>query len=180
KLTNTTVSGNSAGVGSGLGVISGNGGGIHAPNGTILNCTIVENFATGGGGGLYGGGGPDGPHIKNTIIADNLIQLLSFGKDVDLFVVSEGHNLIGDASFSSGFGAVGDQLGTTNNPLDPLLGPLQNNGGPTKTHALLAGSPAIDAGDNSGAPATDQPGLARARGGDGNGSKIVDIGAFEL
>jgi hypothetical protein len=58
---------------------------------------------------------------------------------------------------------------------------LQNNGGPTKTMALLAGSKAIDAGDNAGVPATDQrgAGFARRRDGDGDGSAIADIGAFE-
>src|SRR5262249_51668897 len=60
--------------------------------------------------------------------------------------------------------------------VNPQLGPLQNNGGPTPTMALLAGSPAIDAGDNTGAPAYDQrgPGFARIIGGG------IDIGAFEL
>jgi hypothetical protein len=95
--------------------------------------------------------------------------------------VSGGHNLIGVVDgFATGFGAASDQLGTSSDPLDPLLGPLANNGGPTQTHALLAGSPAIDKGDNTGAPATDQRGVARPRDGDGNGSLLVDIGAFEL
>jgi hypothetical protein len=101
------------------------------------------------------------------------------GQDVSGNFISDGHNLIGVVEGSTGFGATGDQLGSSNNPLDPMLGPLANNGGPTMTHALLAGSPAIDHGDNTGAPATDQRGVARARDGDGNGSKIVDIGAFE-
>jgi hypothetical protein len=70
-------------------------------------------------------------------------------------------------------------VGTADDPIDPRLGPLAFNGGPTRTHALLAGSPAIDHGDNSGAPATDQRGVARRRDGDGNGSQITDIGAFE-
>jgi hypothetical protein len=70
-------------------------------------------------------------------------------------------------------------VGTAANPIDPRLAPLASNGGPTKTHALLAGSPAIDRGDNSGAPAADQRGVARPRDGDGDGTSVVDIGAFE-
>src|SRR5262249_32666420 len=60
--------------------------------------------------------------------------------------------------------------------LDPKLGPLQDNGGPTLTHALLPGSPALDAGDNAGAPTHDQrgPGFPRIFGG------TIDIGAFEV
>ena len=63
---------------------------------------------------------------------------------------------------------------------DPLLGPLQINGGNTETHALLAGSLAIDAGDNNACPAADQRGYRRPADGDGNGSAVCDIGAFEL
>ena len=69
---------------------------------------------------------------------------------------------------------------------DPLLGPLANNGGPTQTHALVVGSPAIDRGnpngclDSTGAPLqTDQRGLPRAFDGNGDGRAACDIGAFE-
>ena len=69
-----------------------------------------------------------------------------------------------------------DLAGTSDNPVDPLLGPLQANGGPTPTMALLPGSPAVDAGDNSDAPQWDQrgPGFPRIVGG------IINIGAFEV
>jgi hypothetical protein len=97
---------------------------------------------------------------------------------------------LADARRRTGFtnGVNGDQVGTAAAPLDPLLGPLQNNGGPTKTHALLAGSPAIDHGDNSAVdpttqklPTTDQRGAGHPRPKDGNGDglAVVDIGAFE-
>jgi hypothetical protein len=73
-------------------------------------------------------------------------------------------------------------VGTADNPLDPRLAPLAFNGGRTQTHALLPGSRAVDAGDNSGLPfGADQrgPGFARIRDGNGDGSRLVDIGAFE-
>src|SRR5439155_18199838 len=75
----------------------------------------------------------------------------------------------------SGFVAA-DLVGSAAGPIDPKLGPLQNNGGPTLTMALLPGSPAIDAGDNTNAPPYDQrgPGFPRIV----NGK--IDIGAFEV
>jgi hypothetical protein len=64
--------------------------------------------------------------------------------------------------------------------IDPMLGSLQDNGGPTFTHALLAGSPAIDTGDNVGCQATDQRGNSRPSDGNGDGTAVCDIGAFEV
>ena len=95
--------------------------------------------------------------------------------------VSQGHNLIGDGTGGSGFinGVNGDIVGTSANPIDPKIGDLASNGGPIKTHALLAGSPAIDHGDNAGVPAIDQRGFPRKKDGNGDGLAIVDIGAFE-
>ena len=90
-----------------------------------------------------------------------------------------GHNLIGIADGSQGFGAShGDLVGTTASPLDPRLGPLQDNGGPTPTMALLPGSPALNAGDNSAQSVVgsfDQRGQGFAR----VASGAIDIGAFE-
>src|SRR5207248_1223141 len=76
---------------------------------------------------------------------------------------SQGHNLIGRATVGSsggnngdesGFtnGVNGDQVGTMTSPINALLGPLANNGGPTQTHLLLPGSPAINAGSNANLP----------------------------
>jgi hypothetical protein len=72
-------------------------------------------------------------------------------------------------------------VGTGAIPIDPKLGPLANNGGRTKTHALKASSRAIDRGDNAGVPPTDQRGIGFPRKKDGNfdGVATVDIGAFE-
>jgi cysteine-rich repeat protein len=66
-----------------------------------------------------------------------------------------------------------DQVGTANTPIDPMLVPLQNNGGPTDTHALLPGSPALDKGEDANCPSEDQRGVVRPLGGK------CDIGAFE-
>jgi hypothetical protein len=86
--------------------------------------------------------------------------------------------LIGNSSGSAGFGQTGDQLN-----VNPLLGPLTDHGGPTFTHALLTGSPAIDKGKSFGL-GTDQRGrqrpydftaISNAAGGDSS-----DIGAYEV
>jgi hypothetical protein len=61
----------------------------------------------------------------------------------------------------------------------PGLGPLANNGGPTQTHAVLKGSPAIDRGAVNGCPKTDQRGKRRPQNGDGKGTSRCDVGAYE-
>src|SRR5262249_38514118 len=71
--------------------------------------------------------------------------------------------------------ASGDLPGTA-----AQLGPLQDNGGPTPTHALLSGSPAIDAGDSTGCPPTDQRGITRPQDGHGTGTAVFDTGAHEV
>jgi hypothetical protein len=83
-------------------------------------------------------------------------------------LVSLGHNL----STDSGGGLLTGPGDVTNK--NPLLGPLQDNGGPTQTMALLPGSPAVDTGDNIGAPVLDQRGYPRIVGG------RIDIGAYEV
>jgi hypothetical protein len=88
------------------------------------------------------------------------------------FVVSAGYNL--EDGVYCNFTAVGDRAQT-----NPKLGPLQLNGGSTTTHALLAGSPAIDAGTNVGCPAIDQRGIIRPKDGNGDSVAICDIGAYE-
>jgi hypothetical protein len=166
------VSGNTAGT---------DGGGIWASAAELLNCTVVENIARNGGGLFHEPGGDF--TLRNTIVALNVVGFLLTGADVSGVFTSEGHNLIGDRTGSTGLthGSNGNIVGDGVNPIDPKLGALKNNGGPTKTHALLAGSKAIDRGDNSLLPLTDQrgAGFPRVKDGNGDGIAVVDIGAFE-
>jgi hypothetical protein len=142
---------------------------------TVTSCTLSGNSAaTGGGGGIYVGHvGFTGLFVGNTIIAGNTGPS---GPDVLGRVTSNGYNLIGSTSGSSGFGAL-DKVG-----LDPKLAALGDYGGPTQTMALLPGSPAIDAGSNALAvDANGQPLQFDQRGAPFlrvvNGT--VDIGAYE-
>jgi CSLREA domain-containing protein len=159
-LINTTVSSNHT-----RDAVPGAGGGLFNRQGTVLitSSTLSSNSAV-FGGGLYGSGSVT---IKGTILSDN-----SPGNNCEGLPVSLGHNLSSDHTCA--FDNSGD-LNSTN----PMLGPLANNGGPTQTHALLAGSPGIDAGGACPPPSEDQRGVERPRDGDSNGSFICDIGAFE-
>lgn len=137
------------------------------------NVTINGITVTGGnetnGGGIRNNSGTT-TTLNNSIIANS-----TSGGDCS-GTVNSSFSLIED-------GSCGVMNGVTNNLTgDPNLGPLQNNGGPTETHALLRGSIAIDAGNNALIPAgitTDQRGQNRIIDGDNNGSAIVDIGSFE-
>jgi hypothetical protein len=165
-LTDCTLSGNSAGKG---------GGGLASIFGatTLTNCTVSGNSAGKTGGGLYNLANPYSTlNVGNTIVAVNTAPT---GPDSVGTNVSQGNNLIGNTSGSSGW--VGSDLtGTLAAPVDPLLAPLGAFGGSTQTMPLLPGSPAIDAGSNVLIPAsvtTDQRGLPRIV------NSLVDIGAFE-
>ena len=158
-LTNSTLSGNHADI----------GGGINN-NGTlnITNRTFSGNFAQEEGGGIYNSG--------TLTIANSIVANSTYGGDCSAsFPITDGgHNLSSDDS--CGFDTANGSLPDT----DPLLGPLQDNGGPTWTHALLEGSPAIDAGDDTQCPATDQRGVYRPLDGDKDGLAVCDIGSFEF
>lgn len=179
KVINSTISGNVTGG------IGGHGGGIYHNGSTLIltNCTITANTAfTQTGNGVYKSLLSNTATIQNTIIAQNIGGPDTFGD-----FISQGHNLIGNADDSTGFTGT-DLVGTTAAPLNAMLGPLADNSGPTLTHALLAGSPALDAGsnalavdENSNALVTDQRGSARiADSPDADATAIVDIGAFEF
>jgi hypothetical protein len=173
-VTNSTISGNSAtGSDSGGFGIGGFGGGICVIYGetlTISDSTITLNSAAGSyfhngssnGGGILNQGGTT--TTRNTIIAGNTVAQ-GPGPDVYGNMGSQGYNILGDTWGASGW---------TNTDLlrvDPLLGPLQNNGGPTQTMALQAGSPALGTGDPAQVNSPDQRGVPRTGG--------VDIGAYQ-
>jgi hypothetical protein len=220
EISNTTISGNQAGIaGGGLSLsgtatitnstINGNTAGLFGPVGptgigggisdfgtlTIINSTISGNNAHGStfkgggeGGGIYNGGSAD---VGNSTLSGNQADVHGgsiYGGTFDIgnsilnggspenistaTVTSHGYNVCSDAG--GGFlKGPGDQINT-----NPLLGPLQDNGGPTFTHELLTGSPAIDAGDPNFTPPPyyDQrgPDFWRVRNG------RIDAGSFEV
>lgn len=170
-ITDTTFTGNRA-----LNNAGANGGGIDAVaigSLSLLNDTINANFANNGGGVFWDGSSTFS--VQNTIIAANSAGVGGTGPDANNpagTFTDNGGNLIGVSgagSGNTGFTAATTLTGTVSNPLDPLLGPLQNNGGPTigapgtrislETEAPLPGSPAIGKGILPGAPATDERGF---------------------
>jgi predicted outer membrane repeat protein len=162
-ITNSTISGNSAPTDEGGGIF--NNPPIGAANSvTIVNTTISNNTAQIGGGIFTFT--PGAFTLKNTIVAGNNA---ASSPDCAGDVVSQGNNLIQDTTGCN----IGGTLTGNITGSSALLGPLANNGGPTQTHGLLAGSPAIDAGTSSGAPAIDQRGVARPVG------AAFDVGSFE-
>ncbi len=154
-VTNGTVSGNTA---------SGSGGGLYSDaSSTFYNVTFSGNSASSGGGGIYRNSG--GFTMVNSIIANS-----GGGSDCAGTAPTFGYTLVEDGSCGVTSGSGGNLTG------DPNLGPLADNGGGTLTHALLTGSIAINAGDNSNVPGgvtTDQTGAARIQ------DTTVDMGAVE-
>lgn len=184
NMMRSTVSGNSAN----------EGGGIHNDwNATLVNCTLSGNTATSGTGSAIRNTGLSGKLVllNCTLKSDAGTNLDNFfgiaevtntvfqrGTGANIAnnsgtITSKGHNLSDDAA--GGNGATGPG-GFLNGPGDirntnPQLGPLASNGGNTQTHALMAGSPAINAADNGLAPARDQRNYVRP--------DVADIGAYE-
>ena len=161
-ITNSTVSGNSAS--------HSNGGILNYGALTIANSTISGNTAPFGGGGISNSGSSATFEIENSILKAGASGANIFNSTGT--VTSHGHNLCSDdgAGFLS---AAGDRIN-----INPMLSPLQDNGGPTLTHALLVGSPAIDAGDPNFTPPPlyDQRGPDHTRVYNGH----IDIGSFEM
>jgi hypothetical protein len=181
-IDSSTVSGNGAS-GQHDGQPWGRGGGISGSL-TITNSTLSGNYAALAGGGIDGGGtitnstisGNNGGGISviGTLEIGNTVLKAAGGANISNHggtVISHGYNLSSDDGGGYLTGP-GDQINT-----DPLLGLLQDNGGPTATHALLPDSPAIDAGDPNFTPPpnSDQrgPGFERVFNG------RIDIGSFE-
>jgi hypothetical protein len=175
-LVNCTVSGNTS---------NADGGGIRINSGaslTLLHCMVTGNKAdndlngSGTGGGISRSSGT--VNLQHTIVAGNTHAAVA---DDVAGAVTVAFSLLGVNTGATITNNGGSLIGTAASPIDPLLGPLADNGGPTKTHALLAGSPAIDAGDPSAVagvgdvPQFDQRGVAFNRVVNGR----IDFGAFE-
>jgi hypothetical protein len=192
SFEDSTGAGNTAAGGAGGNSLYGNsrsggggaaqGGGLSVAAGATARVsfgTIAANQST---GGTHGNGiptGSDGPatagglynqgmvRTSDTILAGNMVRGPGTNTSPDLAgdLGSLGYNLIGNTQGGSGYKPT-DLL-----DIDPVLGPLQDNGGPTETMALLPGSPALNAGDPSQLGTADQRGVVRTRG--------VNIGAYQ-
>ncbi len=174
-IRNCTISGNHAAAYHGWGMVL-----VGASDGSrsITNSTFAWNMAAGFGGGIYILS--EGPATLGTlascVIARNAAQ---GGPDLVNMngITTAANNLIRDGAYSElTNGTDGNIVGSAAFPVDPMLVALASNGGPTLTHALLAGSPAIDRGSNPAGLAYDQrgEGLERVSG------ARADVGAFEL
>jgi uncharacterized repeat protein (TIGR01451 family)/CSLREA domain-containing protein len=161
-LTNVTLSSNS---------VTDNGGGLHNRSSAVLASVTFTGISSGTGANIYNDGDTAALIIRNSIVANpqgGLNCVNNIGT-----ITSHGYNL--ESSDTCEFTAPGDITNT-----DPLLGPLQDNGGATLTHALLQGSPAIDAANpappgsgGDACPALDQRGVARPQG------ATCDVGSYE-
>jgi CSLREA domain-containing protein len=162
-LTNTTVSGNTAVGGYGGGILMNGYDSTYYPGTMALtNSTLTGNSAGRSGNGIFKRNAK--ATFTNTIVFNNGTATLTCNGAVK----SLGNNITDDTS--CGFTEPTDLV-----VADAMLGPLQDNGGPTETHDLLPGSPAIDAGSvDCPPPATDQRGVARPQG------TACDIGAVEF
>ena len=168
----------------------------------LTNCTVSLNRANSVGGGIAveifassGNGGGEALRLVNTIVAGNTDRVHGAsvysegfpGGDIEVSTLYSDHCLFGNGSGVSSYATRNGNIvgGLGGNPvINAMLGPLQNNGGPTMTMALLAGSPAIGQGVSSSfgsggwlnAPATDQRGVTRLD----QPGELIDIGAYEL
>lgn len=167
-VVNSTVSGNAAFFGAGI--ENQPAGGATATL-SLSSSTVAGNTGPGAGVDTFAfNGSTPLTRVQGSIVAQNsgLNFLTSSEAGGTATLTSLGHNLVGDTSSGFTNGSNGDIVN-----VPALLGPLANNGGPTRTHAPLAGSPAINGG--AGAPATDQRGLTRA-----GAAGADDIGAVEV
>jgi CSLREA domain-containing protein len=196
-VTNSTISGNK-------GELRG-GGIVNTATTRINNSTITNNVGNTRReiSDTYGGGGirnfsPGTVTLSNTILAGNTDDLTGTsangiaGPDCYGTLTSNRNNIIGNnhncvVDDPNSAGTPFDQVGTPSNPIEPLLEPIADNGGPTWTHALRPGSPAIDRGSSLtpgssifACELSDQRIAPRPADGNGDGTTLCDIGAFEL
>ncbi|PMP82562.1 MAG: hypothetical protein C0183_09955, partial [Roseiflexus castenholzii] len=179
-VQNSTFSNNQA---------DGDGGAVLSNDSAVIAYTTITSTQTGGDGALNGS-----ITLRSALVAGNTDTSASPGNYPDIAgsITSDGYNLIGNVGdYDFAVNTTGDQYGDPNGttipnsgavespaPIDPLLAPLANNGGPTPTHALLAGSPALNripggTNDCGDAIAIDQRGISRPQDG------ACDVGAFE-
>lgn len=191
-ITGSTISGNQAVIGGGIydhgnltitnSTISGNqggwpttsnwgGGGLWVDYGavaTMTSSTISANSSYGAGGGIYG--------LGRLFLVDNIVagNTDTVAPDLDAVVTGGHSNLLGAVDIAMGVrnNVDGNRVGSLQHPLDPLLGPLGNHGGPTPTMALRPGSPALHLG--TACPLTDQRGRRRP-----HAPAHCDAGAYE-
>ncbi len=178
-VKNSTIHDNTtSGPGGGIGIVGA------AATATLVNVTVTNNDADDGnantwfGGGLADDSAGGSISVLNSIIADNKASGVDDNCDGS-GISSNGNNI--ESGSDCGFTAGADQQNT-----DPLLRDLADNGGDTMTRALLPGSPAIDAGNDTPCSTDpdinflDQRGHTRSDDADGDGMVICDVGAFEL
>ena len=170
-LTNSTVSGNS---GDGISIRQTTEDDF--PSTTLVHATVAFNSGPGISRASEGGAVL---RLTNTVVARNGPS--GGGPDIVTSgvggpTIEASHSLVGNGSGSGIANVDGNQVGNVApyaSPIDPRLGALANNGGPTRTHALESGSPAIDAASAAGCTATDQRGVSRPQG------EACDIGSYE-
>lgn len=202
-LTNVTFSGNSASGGGGIlndsssptlanitfsGNSAINGGGIYNNNSspTLTNVTFSGNSASGGGAMMNSSSHPtmtnitftgnsatNGGWMYNYFSNPILTNAIVWGNTPDQIYNDNSSPTITYSDIQGG------HTGEGNIDANPILGSLANNGGFTQTHALGAGSPAIDAGNQAVCPLTDQRGFFRPIDGDGDGTARCDMGSYE-
>ena len=162
-LLNSTVSGNEAAA----------QGAFFANAAVIDNSTIYDNTAGSDPGGVFL---LELSVFRNSIIAENRAGGVLHNCSINAgAITSLGYNLTDGNGLDCLLDDATDQAN-----VNPLLVALANNGGPTRTHLPMTGSPAIDRGDPTACPPTDQRGIPRPLDGDMNGSFICDVGSVEL
>jgi len=184
-ITNSTISNNRA-----AGPVPGGGAFLGATTGTLTNVTLSGNVSDLTGGGAFLNGAFT---LRNVTLADNTAPMgsalfnssgtLTLGSSI--VAGSAASHCAGSPITSGDFnidsnGTCGLAGGNDRNNVDPQLGPLADNGGPTFTQLPASSSPAIDGGNPTGCPATDQRGQTRPTDGNGDGSSICDVGAVEF
>jgi len=171
KLTNNTISGNSLAGTPSSAFFTAGGVQLTGSSVSLINTTITNNDSPQLQISTYSNTNSDNSSLAliNTIIgnanngADCIVQALGVGNTAE--IISDSNSIIEDGSCN-----------TQARDIDPLLAPLADNGGPTLTHRLLSGSPAINTGDNATCEATDQRGETRPLSVDNQ----CDVGALEV